>query len=73
VEDTKPDALVFSTKGGTPVLPNSVVRRFIFPACKRLGLPRATWSTVQIAAAIAGENDGLDFVERASRRFGREA
>ena len=37
VEDVKPDALVFS--------PNNVVRRFIFSACKRLGLPRATWLT----------------------------
>ena len=27
------------------ILPNNVVRRFIFPACKRLGLPRATWLT----------------------------
>ena len=45
VEDVKPDALVFSTSAGTPILPNNVVRRFIFPACKRLGLPRATWLT----------------------------
>ena len=45
VEDTKPDALVFSTKMGTPILPNNVVRRFILPACKRLGLPRSTWLT----------------------------
>ena len=45
MEDTKPDALVFSTKRGTPILPNNVVRRFIFPACKRLGIPRSTWWT----------------------------
>ncbi len=44
-EDAKPDALMFSTSAGTPILPNNVVRRFIFPACKRLGLPRATWLT----------------------------
>jgi integrase len=36
---------VFSTKAGTPILPNNVLRRFIFPACTRLGLPRATWLT----------------------------
>jgi integrase len=30
---------------GTPILPNNVLRRFILPACKRLGLPRATWLT----------------------------
>ena len=36
---------MFSTKVGTPIPPNNVLRRFIFPACKRLGLPRATWLT----------------------------
>jgi integrase len=45
VEDVKPDALMFSTSAGTPILPNNVVRRSIFPACKRLGLPRAKWLT----------------------------
>jgi integrase len=45
VDDVKPDALMFSTSAGTPILPNNVVRRFIFPACKRLGLPRSTWLT----------------------------
>jgi len=39
------DALMFSTKAGTPILPNNVLRRFIFPACKRLELPRSTWLT----------------------------
>jgi len=41
VGNVKPDALMFSTSAGTPILPNNVVRRSIFPACKRLGLPRA--------------------------------
>jgi len=36
---------MFSTSAGTPILPNNVVRRFIFPACKRLGLPLSTWLT----------------------------
>ena len=45
VENAEPDALVFSTRLGTPISPNNVLRRFIFPACKRLGLPRATWLT----------------------------
>ena len=36
---------MFSTNVGTPILPNNVIRRFIFPACTRLGLPRATWLT----------------------------
>ena len=45
VGNVEPDTLVFSTKAGTPILPNNVLRRFIFPACTRLGLPRATWLT----------------------------
>ena len=46
VEDAEPDALVFSTSAG-----HAHSRRTtccvgaIFPACKRLGLPRATWLT----------------------------
>jgi len=36
---------MFSTREGTPILPNHVVRRSIFPACKRLGLPLSTWLT----------------------------
>jgi integrase len=38
-------ALVFGTRVGTPVSPNTVLRRSIFPACDALGLPRATWLT----------------------------
>ena len=47
VENTGADALVFSTRIGTTISPNNVLRRFIFPACKRLGLPRATWLTLR--------------------------
>jgi integrase len=39
------EGLVFSTRGGTPILPNNVLRRSVFPACDALGLPRATWLT----------------------------
>jgi integrase len=45
VGNAEPDRLVFSTKMGTPILPNNVLRRFVFPTCKRLGLPRSTWLT----------------------------
>jgi integrase len=42
---TEPNALVFSTRLGTSISPNNVLRRAIFPACEALGLPRATWLT----------------------------
>jgi integrase len=47
VESTEPGALMFSTRMGTTISPNNVLRRFIFPACKRLGLPRVTWLTLR--------------------------
>jgi len=45
VESAAPDRLVFSTSAGTSIAPNNVLRRHVFPACKRVGLPRVTWLT----------------------------
>jgi integrase len=45
VKKTDPERLVFSTRGGTPISPNNVLRRAIFPACDKLELKRATWLT----------------------------
>jgi integrase len=45
VKKCEPDALVFGTRLASPLSPNNVLRRSIFPACKKLGLPRATWLT----------------------------
>jgi hypothetical protein len=39
------DALVFATGEGTSISPNNILRRAVFPACKKLGLPKATWLT----------------------------
>ena len=36
---------MFATRLGTSISPNNVLRRSIFPACKQLGLPHATWLT----------------------------
>jgi integrase len=40
-----PESLVFGTRLGTPIVPNNVLRRTVFPACDRLGMPRTTWLT----------------------------
>jgi integrase len=45
VNSADPEVLVFGTREGTPISPNNVLRRSIFPACSRLGLPHATWLT----------------------------
>ena len=42
---TESDALVFATRTGNSISPNNVLRRLIFPACKALDLPKATWLT----------------------------
>ena len=43
--NANPEALVFGTRLGTPISPNNVLRRSIFPVCDQLGLPHATWLT----------------------------
>jgi len=39
------NALLFATRAGTPLSPNNVLRRTVFPACDTLKLRRATWLT----------------------------
>ena len=45
VENTGGEALVFATRLGTSISPNNVLRRYVFPACQRVGLRHATWLT----------------------------
>jgi integrase len=47
VKRSEPEALMFSTWSGKPILPNNVVRRWIIPACATLGLERVTWLTLR--------------------------
>ena len=47
VKHTEPESLMFSTWSGKPISPNNVVRRWIVPACKTLGLQRVTWLTLR--------------------------
>jgi integrase len=37
-----PTDLIFSTRGGKPISPNNILRRFVCPACQVLGYPRAS-------------------------------
>jgi integrase len=39
------DDLLFCTRSGLPISPNNLLRRFVFPVCEELGLPRASWLT----------------------------
>jgi integrase len=40
-----PALLLFATWSGKPISPNNILRRWVFPACDRLTLPRTTWLT----------------------------
>ena len=58
-ERTGSDALVFGTAMGTPLAPNNVLRRHVYPACKRLGLPRASWLTFRRTFSTWSHQQGV--------------
>jgi integrase len=53
------DAFVFSTHHGHPLSPGNVLRRSIFPTCKALELPRATWLTFRRTYASWSHDKGV--------------
>ena len=42
---TAAQELIFSTVSGKPISPNSVLRRWVWPACQAADLQRVTWLT----------------------------
>ncbi len=56
---TEPEALMFSTWSGKPIAPNNVLRRWVFPACATLNLPRATWLTFRRTYASWAHDKGV--------------
>jgi integrase len=59
VRRSEPDDLVFATWSGKPISPNNVLRAAVFPACERLGLPRATWLTFRRTYASWAHDVGM--------------
>ena len=59
VKRTALDALVFSTWSGKPISPHNVTRRWIVPACTKLGLPKATWLTFRRTYASWSHDKGV--------------
>jgi integrase len=59
VKRTAPDGLVFSTWSGKPISPHNVTRRWIVPACTKLGLPKATWLTFRRTYASWSHDKGV--------------
>ncbi len=56
---TEPDDLVFSTRTGRPIAPNNVLRRWVYPACDRLGVARASWLTFRRTYASWSHHVGV--------------
>jgi integrase len=59
VKRTESAALVFSTWSGKPISPHNVTRRWIVPACTKLGLPKATWLTFRRTYASWSHDKGV--------------
>jgi integrase len=59
VRSAQPEALVFGTAMGTAILPNNVLRRSVFPACRALGLPNATWLTFRRTYSSWSHENGV--------------
>jgi integrase len=55
----EPDALVFSTGSGKPISPNNMLRQWVFPACDRLKLSRASWLTFRRTYASWAHDKGV--------------
>ena len=65
------DALVFSSRKGTPLRPENILKRVIHPACERIGLSKVGWhdlrhtsatllhasEPLRVAQAILGHSD----------------
>jgi integrase len=51
--------LVFGTRSGKPASANNMLRRQIFPACEKLGLPHATWLTFRRTYSSWSHNKGV--------------
>jgi len=55
---TAPEDLLFGTRTGKAQNPNNVLRRYLYPACSRLGMPQATWLTFRRTFASWSHNTG---------------
>lgn len=40
---SEPEALLFTSRAGTPLNPKNLLRRVLSPTCRRLGLPAVSW------------------------------
>jgi integrase len=53
---TSGEDLIFGTRMGNVQSPNNILRRYVFPACAKLGLQNATWLTFRRTYASWSHN-----------------
>lgn len=58
-KDTSDEALIFATRTGKPISPGNILKRWVFPACKSLGLPHTTWLTLRRTYASWSHDKGV--------------
>jgi integrase len=61
---TGPDDLVFSSRKGTPLNENNLMRRSIKPAARALGMPWLSWHVFRHTHATLGEQIGMALSDR---------
>jgi len=59
-----PADFIFSTRQGTPKEPRQIMRDYIVPACRNLGLPRASWLTFRRTFATWADENGASAKQR---------
>jgi len=59
-----PDDFIFSTRDGKPKEPRQIMRDYIDPACRDLGLPRAGWLTFRRTFATWADENGVSAKQR---------
>ena len=59
-----PEDFIFSTNTGKPKEPRQIVRDYILPVCRELGLPRASWLTFRRTFATWADENGASAKQR---------
>ena len=59
-----PEDFIFSTNTGKPKEPRQILRDYIVPACRDLGLPRASWLTFRRTFATGADENGASAKQR---------
>jgi len=57
---TTPQDLIFATRTGNRDNDRNILRRYVFPACDRLGIKHSSWHTFRRTFLTWGKSEGID-------------